>query len=1268
MTIQDELLWLEERLRAMDPTINLNDGSPANIQVLQPFLRRFQPDPLESDIISFIIGRLRQEYPNISAEEGDAFIDLVVKPMSILLEPFRREIRSVKRNKSIADPSVLNTDEADAILANTFFTRSAGAYSRGKIRLYFVNPVTLSLGSANVGYTADGLRFIITTAQSITTSAMMLNVEGSLYYWDVDYVAEGTGKNYDIGPNQIIGVTGIASATKATNPYKFTGGVTEESVVDIVARAEESIGERSLNTVPGAVAKLFEEFGELKILQIIGFNDSEMQRDIVTGGGLGSALHYGTNALVTDDGDGYGSYVDVATGIDFTTEFGPAGTDISDYKLIIWLNIGGVVQPRDYTLGEVVGSTRISINSSYTNDARIPAPVVVPTYWSIRKYEITLSDIPGGILFPDTDGNELSIEPNQIHIGGCSDYYVNGATQTELDMPLEVITDRSPIVKGTIVSTYDGTTKTADVVDVVMTEDEYDEVTAGTAMLRVIDTASGNNLGTYLIVSKVSYTVTYGTFVISEDLVAPEETSVFGEITDDIDVELNNPYEVVLSGSDLRTYAGAAIVDTAAVTNFTDYGMTVGSTDNKLIILSGNDAGTYDINSVAATVLTLASSLTDTAGPIPYRVVREMSESAIDLPIRRIKSIELLDSSGSPSGNYLPYKHPIDVQSRRFANIGREPKAGYGTLTDDTLTMTAASTTVASSDITLNYWNLGVRQYDLVNVNQGNNQGYYLVTGVGGGPAPIGTGLLSYQLRLSTAMRWTESGKQYQVGEPSVGSFRLYFLDPCSISVTAASTLFSTTISGTAYRFRPDPTVNDQYLPTDTTVPTVSMTTPSTVLSMYTPDGATGIRGWNYGVSVGDYVEITYAPIIGVVDMSVVVAGLSGKSILVDLGSGSERVTFAATGTLSGAEIVSQINAQLSTSIASLYNDAGTPRLMLRADMEITLKDNSAAPGAGDATLAIMGAVRATYMPWLAGSYVGQDTSNESHVKDKWAVVAVNPTAGARNEISVGINLSGTSFSQAYTIPSDRGHYIRLSHVGIQRISSVEMEDNQDSLGLYYWDVECTSEGHGDSWNIEPDLQGTATGYVSDGWEMSVEDDTVSYSMAEEPWISISPRVLLSGDDDLASFTTMVEESVQVSYEQEDIVEAIHSFVRSPSERVVNNNPLVRGLTPTMVRASISYSGGYTETKAREKLVELVESIKPSQQLEISDMVQILTDSGASFVTLPITLIGISHGVDRSITVERSQNYISNDRLSVLVPDDDGTTVEGASYIQLNRS
>lgn len=1276
MTIEDERLWLEERLQAMDPTINLNDGSPANIQVVEPFVRRFQPDPLETSIMSFIQGRLRQEFPNISAEEGDVFTDLTAKPMSILLEPFRREIRAIKRNQSIQDPAIINSDEADAIVANTFFTRNAGAYSRGKVRIYFANPITLSLGSSNVAYTAGGKRFLIATPQSITSESMSINTEGNLYYWDVDFVAEATGKSYDVAVGSIIGVTGISSATKVTNPYKFSGGITEETTTELVARSEENIGERSLNTVPGAVAKLFEEFADLRVLQIIGFNDEEMERDVITGGSLGDVFLYGTDGVATDEGDGYSSYFDSASGT-FTTDFGPVGTDISAYVLTIWLT-SGTTRPVDYTLGAVEGATRLSISSTYTHATRIPAQTA--TNWTIRKREITLSDIPGGILFPDTDGNELVVEPDTIHVGGCSDYYVTGNSRSDQTMSLTQLADRDPIVKGLYVQTYDGTTEPADRVDVTMTNDEYDEIVATKSMLRILDSASGNNVGTYRIVQKVQYTGGVGELVLDQDLVSPEESAVFGELTDDIDVELNNPYEVVLEGDDLRTYAGLAIVNTVAGTIFTDYGMTAGAgtTDNKLIILSGNDAGTYDITNVASTVLTLGSTLSDTTSPIPYRVVREMAEDGIDLPLWRIRDVDLLDANSEPTGDVIPYRHPVDVQSRRFANIGREPKAGEGTTTDDTVASTASSDIITSSSGSLNYWNLGVRLNDVVNLNTGDNTGYYLVTGVGGGPAPIGTGLSDNQLKLNETLTWADATITYEVGEPSVGSFRVYFLNPCTAEVTSDDTLFSVDVGGTTRRFRPDPTMNHQYLPSESTVPTAILqdggARPADVILLYTPDGATGVRAWNYDIQANDYAEITYAPIVGAVDLTTATAGLDGKSLLLDLGSGSERVTFSTSGTMTSAEIVTQINAQLSSSVASIYT-VGGEFLMFRGDISITLEDNSGAPGAGDATGTLMdtgGNPRTTYMPWLTGNFANQDTVNDAPtgVKGKWVIDTVNPLSSDRFALELGAHAtdSGVTYSSSYAIDTTLGHYVRLSRNGLQRISSVDMTDNEDELGLYYWDVECTSEGHGDSWNIDPDLSGTVTDYYSEGWEASVEDDTVSYSMSEAPWVHISPRVLLSGDDDPSNYLTLLEESAQLDYQREDIVESIHSFIRSPSERTVNNNPLARALTPTLVRTSISYSNGYTESEAREEIADAIEAVMPNRQLEVSDMVKILTDGGATYVTLPITLIGISHQVDRTVTIERSEDYISSDRLSVLVPDDDGSTVEGNSYILLTRS
>lgn len=1283
MTTNEEILWLEERLRAMNPTINLNEGSPANTQVIEPFRRRFQPDPLESKITPFILGRLRQEFPDLTAEEGDAFTDLLVKPLSIMLEPFRREIRAIRRNQSISDPTTINSDEADRILANSFFSRSPGAFSRGVVRVYFANPVTLTVGSSNVAFTADGKRFRLSSIQSITSEEMLLNTDGTNYYWDLSYVAEIAGESYDIGPGDIIGVTGLAAATKATNRFRFRGGVTEQSTAQIISIAEESIGERSLNTVPGSVAKLFDEFADLRILQIIGFNDQEMVRDVITGGSLGDILMYWTDGLAPDDGDGYASTfssANVASGgaptyKTFTTYFGPAGTDIGDYVLTVWQTVGGVLAPADYRLGEVLGAGSVSIHNSYTNAARIPA-IAAGTYWTIRKREILLSDVPGGILFPDVNGNQLSVEPDQIHVGGCSDYYVGSQLLSEKSMALTLLQDRSPVIKGLFVDTFG--TSSADEVHVTMSEDEYDEVTSGEAMLRIIDTASGNNIGTYRIVHKIRYHAAsgQGEFIINQDLIGPDETGNYGEIVDDIDVELLNPYEVIVEGEDLQTFAGLAVVSTVAGTIFTDYGLSVGpGSPYKLIILEGNDAGEYDVATIAAANLTLASVLGDTNGPLSYKLVNYYSD-ALDLPLWRIREIEQLDANSEPTGSVIPYRHPVDARSRRFANVGRAPKAGEGTTTDDTITMLAGGNIITSSDLTMNYWNKGVRLYDSVNIEEGDNAGYYYVTGVGGGPAPIGTGLASNALKLNAAVRWNAASIQYRVGAPSIGSFRMYFLNPCSATVSPDSTRLEVPSGGTTRGFIPDPSMEHQYLPSETTIPTARIVAGSTDIVLYPPSGASVLRAWNYDIQVGDYAEITYAPLVGSADLTAPVAALDGKSILVDLGDGNERVTFDATGTLTGAEIVSQINTQLSESVASLYTSGGASYLMLRADQTITLRNNSVgAPGAGDCTADLFdGAVpnpRTVWMPWLSGAFVAQDTTNASHAKGKWEIDSVNAViASERGTLELGEDDNGNAYLSLATTTissNDLGHYVRITRPGMQHISAVEMEDNVDELGLYYWDVECISEGHGDSWNIEPDLLATVTGYSSDGWEISVEDNSFSYSMAEKPWIHISPRVLLSGDDDPANFTTLMGDSVQITYEQDEIVESVHSFIRSPSERTLNNNPLARGLTPTFVRTNITYTGGYTESAAREAMASHIKDIMPNRRLEASDLVQILTDSGAGFVALPLTLIGISHGVNRVITVERSEDYISSDRLSVLTPDDDGTTTAGNSYLALNR-
>lgn len=1268
MSFLDELrTFLEERLIAMDPNVRVDEGSPAATQLIEPTLRRFAPDPFEMNLEKFIKARLAQEYPQLAVDEGSAIVDLLVKPAVVLLEPFRREIRAIARNQSLADPDVLNADEADAILNNIFIKRNTGEYARGKVRAYFQNPLTVNIGSTNVAYTAGGLRYIPSSPQSITMDGMLFNQDGDLYYFDINYVAEAPGGKYNVGRNEVIGITALPAASKVRNLSAMVDGDNEETTVEMIARGEESIGERSLTTIPGIVARLYAQFPNLQLLNVIGYNDAEMGRDIIKGGAHGDVVMYGLGGDTADDGDGdgYTPYFDITSPtLDFTTQFGPVGTDLSGYLLTVWYTVSGITSPHDFVLKQVESATQVSIADTYTYDDRLPDNLTGTATWEIRTTgTLTLSDIPGGILFPDSGGTTVEINNDEVHVGGCTDFYVKGSVAEEKSTSYEIVADRNVIVRGLIAQTF-GVTTPADQVTLTLSEAQFDSITVGVTYVRLI---SGSDIGSYRIVSKGAFGVTTGIVYIDTDLTA-DASNVHCEVVDDLDIDLLDPREVRLEASDLRAYAGLDTVDNAGTTDYTAY--SVVPTDY-LVILNGDNAGEYEITGVAANELTIDTTLSYTESPLQYRVIRKLTDSPMELPLLRIRSVELLDSSLKPRGEFIPYRHPVDVQSRRFANVGREPKAGTSTVITnaDTLSSTSGSPVLTSSNTSISYYALGVRAGDVVNILTSDNQGYYTVQWAGGDPDPSNPLTNDYDLQVTENLPWTESSMNYAVGEPSVGSFRAYFLEPCTFQVDGSAWI-STTSDGTTRRFRPDPSMWHQYLPTDDTIATSRLTSGQPYCYLWEAGGATNIKSWDHGVAVGDRVEFTYAPLAGDLDIETAggVAGLDGKSIRLNLGSGAETIVFSATGTLSIDEIISQINSQASISVASKIQPVGGQSyLTLRSVLAMSILDNSGA-GANDATADIFGTDRSVYQYWLSGAWASTDTNNESPVKGYWYVTAVNSAPGVSRNTATLEDINGVAFSPAGDVVYYLGHYCKLSHPGVQRISSTDMASNVDALGMYYFDIECISEGYGNEWNIEPDLSSTVTGYYSEGWDVTVIDDDLSFSMAEEPWLDVIPRVLITGSDDPANYTVLVEENIQVNYEQAPIVSDVHSFVRDPQERVVCMSPLARSLFPIFVRTSVSYEGGGTETEIRSDISDLIESVLPEQELEASDVVSTIIKSGATYVGLPITLVGIKHNADRTITVERSEDTISSERLHALQADDDGTTAEGASYIALTRS
>ena len=295
--------FILERLQALDPTMDTSLGSPAYQQVVEPILAKLGEDPFSVDTRTLLLARMAKEYPELDVTgAGSALSSLLIAPMQLMLEPFRRELTQVRLGQSLAQPNLLSDGDADALLANVFATRQDGEFAEGSIRVYFPDKRSFSVDSTVVATSVDGLSFYVSEYQTFSAIEVGQNVEDGLYYVDLTVRAAEAGDAYNIGKNEILGISGIAGVVRVTNKLAFDGGIPRESTIDFVSRAKSAVAERSPNTDAGVANKLMDRYPSLRAVRVIGYGDPEMQRDIIRG--TVSAPSFGLGPLVGSGSDG----------------------------------------------------------------------------------------------------------------------------------------------------------------------------------------------------------------------------------------------------------------------------------------------------------------------------------------------------------------------------------------------------------------------------------------------------------------------------------------------------------------------------------------------------------------------------------------------------------------------------------------------------------------------------------------------------------------------------------------------------------------------------------------------------------------------------------------------------------------------------------------------------------------------------------------------------------------------------------------------------
>jgi hypothetical protein len=1323
MGLQDFEVFIKERLSVWDQNLDTSSGSPIDSQVIQPLLRRIGTDPFTLDASSFIVTRLTQEFPDLAFTDGDAVSDLLAKPALLLWDPIIREIQRVKNSQSFKDAATLTNDEAEALGANLFQTRDAGASARGVARMYFTQPQPINVTSTNFFTSKTGLHFFPTGSQGIKSNEMVLNLEGDLYYFDVNVIAEAAGDAYNIGPTELTSVANIAAAVRVTNKLRFRAGLPEEDATTFVGRVQQSLTEHSLVTSRGIAARLTGSFPDITRLNIVGFNDPEMQRDVITGGALGPMLAFGADAIAMPDGTfRKGTRRLRMPSANFFALIGPAGTVVNNCVVTLFDMFLDLPSVRDMPVARVIDQHTIEVVD------QVLKPGAAAKAWALRKFELTLSGIPGGIIFPDSPTGTVKVTSDEVHIGGATDMLVRGISLDTASLFVDIAYDDTPLYSGTKaeIAVVFGTTIVG-LTDYTLGTNfnAYDQTGKDFADAAKygwsLEILTGPAAGVYRVMTYL--TASPGDVVVYTLQPTPPVAPGLFEwrLSYEVHIDLVEPKQTRVSGSTgkstqhLTTFSSSPSIDFAAL------GVSVGDT---LRILNGPDAGDFQVKSLASpffTQITMDRAFTSTSSGLSFTVFRPNAAGGVQRPLLRVTSIDLLNTSGQPVGSKVPYAKPVEALSRSFQNAGNGVKVevrdaqvgllsdadpggytffGGGTLqltydgagspfvvtlvgtqaafevvnniniasnaspslgfdiavlvsyggsdyvgiipfapnvtTSGTDTITQAALfggslfTRSTRDIrsaSVSSW-ADIRptidpQLDSTWVVDGQQNGFYTdqKPGVGtvGNPS-VDTLLVSYDFSPELALI-------VRVGARSVGSARVYFLDPTSAEVDQTAVFATTAPDGTILNFRPDPTLTRQLVPAlpNGTKPLDGSLAGTTFTSASSDFLKKGVR-------VGDKLVIDFVPITGSVTIHDPVLGLALKQLRISLDNQPDRfITFVndvgTLGAVSRKGVVDQINSAVGFVICSMVEIApGNFHLRFNPKMPLTIRQQSGA------TL--------TAANVMLGFNNITDTNNRSAHFGSYDITAVAP-GGAVTQLTIGPALSAEANEQ-----------FTITRVGEQRIVSTTMQNQTALGGLYYWDVELMSEGPGDLWNIDADQTMVLAGYRSDGFYLLTKNTHLTFSPAEDIELVMSRSILEAGvDDDPANATNLAGQKLSISYEYSSLVQSLQSFISSESERVINDSPLGRHLIPHYVRFDLTYSGGSLASDIMPSLESYIQAVPPDVAMESSDVQKIVSDKGAVYIANPLELMAVVYDFDRSVYMVRSSDSLTTGRLAAFIPD-----------------
>lgn len=208
--------------------------------------------------------------------------DLFIRKHVDLISPIFEKVESYLERMDFTDYDKVSPEDMKRWAGNFLLAPREGEKSRGVIRLYFGNPVNITVREGTIFTTLTGLRFKSQAQVKVDADEMVSYTTGIYYYVDVDVVSEGVGEtqNLEAGTSFTCSDPTIASmALRIENTVKFQGGEDPETPQELYNRLRHSLAVRSLANDPSIQTVIRDAFPAVTKIYTVPTGSEEMFRD-----------------------------------------------------------------------------------------------------------------------------------------------------------------------------------------------------------------------------------------------------------------------------------------------------------------------------------------------------------------------------------------------------------------------------------------------------------------------------------------------------------------------------------------------------------------------------------------------------------------------------------------------------------------------------------------------------------------------------------------------------------------------------------------------------------------------------------------------------------------------------------------------------------------------------------------------------------------------------------------------------------------------------